>query len=185
MAQRELTLQKKRQTVEATIRRHRELLKKDRELDKEEASVNKLVDKAMEMLRQTPLSNTHSHHFPIEPSPPTKHYSMSERLSKASGGSMTEELSGTESIAEEMFGSSHSKDKTGSVSSNIPSEYAADTFESLDTTLTASHQPHPIKTSTPSHQAHPITPETQHDVDVSLDSSLRATASITGEGEIC
>ncbi len=185
LAQRELTLQKKRLAVEETIRKHKELLKKDRELDKEEASVNKLVDKAMEMLRQTPLSSTrhghslhrepspstahysiqtplsstrHGHSLHREPSPSTAHYSMSERLSV---GSMTEELSGTESIVEEMSRSSiHDPSAT-----EIPSVYATDTFEPLESTLTASHPPHPVTTSTPSHQAHSYTQERQSEMD--------------------
>lgn len=165
LAQRELTLQKKRLAVEETIRKHKALLKKDRELDKEEASVNKLVDQAMEMLRQTPLSSSrHGHSIHREPSPPILHYSLSE---KPSGGSLTEELSSTESIAEKMSKSSVNEQNE----TEIPSEYATDTFES---TLTASHPPQPITASTPSHQSHFL-----HERQSEMDD--KATESIAGE----
>lgn len=82
--------------------------------------------------------------------------------------SVAEELSGSESIAEELSGSVGAK--FGGGSAGILSEYAGDTFESLDSTLTPSHRPHPVTTSTPEHEA-----------DLSLDDSVAATESAPGE----
>ena len=142
------------------IQKHRELLKKEQELDREEQSVNKLVDEAMEMLRQTPLSRGPVDSLGLStaalrvsgagessrlPRPPSSGSEMPRPLSTVS-----ELLNATESIAEQMSASSGgSKERLGTVTSEIPSEYAADTFESLHTTLSPSHHPHPLTASTP------------------------------------
>ena len=160
------------------------MLKKQQELDKEEESVNKLVVEAMEILKQT--SNTRARNrnstnenlnFDLLD---TSHEQLSSSLrSSKTPASVSEDLRTTSSIREEISlqnGADPSLDKPGTVTTEVPSAYAVDTFESLDSTFTLHHN-HPVTTSTPESGG-----QAYSEVDdLSLLDSVQVTGSVSGE----
>jgi len=162
LAQRESSLNKRKLAAERLIQQREELLKKERELDQKEASVNKLVDQAMEMLQQTPLQ----HPRPVLLGPTLLEHSMvslSEPSSARSGSYIAEELQTTESIAEQL-----SPVVTDGTTTGIPTEYADATFESTPSKSQFVHAV-PVTSSTPDHTHLPP------------DDSLRDLNSVTGK----
>lgn len=120
--------------------------------------------------QESPLNHTHSL---------SGQWSLS-RSSKMPA-SVSEDLKTTSSIREEISlqnGAEPSHDRPGTVTTEVPSAYAVDTFESLDSTLTHTpHHHHPITTSTPE----PRGQEYSEVDDLSLMDSVQVTGSVSGE----
>lgn len=109
-------------------------------------------------------------------------HSLSKQLSQSKGSqtpaTVTEEVNNS-SIREEISlnGAESSQGRVQTVTTEVPSAYAADTFESLDSTLTQPHQHPPVTTSTPERGDQ----EYGELDELSLTDSVQVTGSVTGE----
>ncbi len=190
LGQREQRLAKRRHIAEAALRKQQELSTRERQLDQEEEMVNQLIGKVEgdRQDRQDVRKNRSGHrrservseaastHEAVSASQPTP------TRSPLSPVSVSEHLLTTESVPEipsEEDGEESPTEAapkpadhplTFPTASRIPTEYASDTFESLEGTLTHPH----VTSSTP------IQPQAMsHDV-LSSSESLKITSSVSG-----
>ena len=175
LTQRERRLQKRRHTAETALRQQQALLEREQQLDREEENVNRLVDQAMQYYEHRRKDK--SRHPPrtedVVSSLSTQH-DKSATINNREPASPS--LQQTSTVSEQIQTSADeipeeiTRDTVPTVptTSKIPSEYASDTFESLEGTLHPS--PSHIITSTPAQ------PQTAKDDDTSLSDSLKITS---------
>lgn len=180
LAHRKKSLDKRRRVAEAALKKQRELSVKERQLDREEERVNKLIDEAegYHQDRRAARRGRSGHRAGSEKDEAVSREVVSvshptSAKSPSPSSSVSEDLLSSESVPEEIPTGEVTRTSPADLPqtiptiSRLPTEYADDTFESLETTL--SHPPI-LPSSTP------IQPEVTPQDTLSPTDSLKITS---------